>query len=151
MPSSPLTGWAWNGKSSATLDDLGIPTELDVTTLLLERNIERGLANSIAVREAGGEREALTYRELLALVAELADRGMPWSPGTRVVLHMDTTLEYIACFLALLRVGLVAIPVPVTATPGDLLEIINDAQPAALFTHLPQSYFGDQPAPRARA
>lgn len=137
MASSLLASWKWNGETGATPDDLCIPAELDVTTLLIERNADRGLGDAVAVREAGGT--SVTYTQLLALVADVS-RRLPWPVRSRVVLHLDTSLEYIVCFLALLRAGIVAIPVPVAASPAGLREIIGDARPAALITHLPDSY-----------
>ncbi|GIF08232.1 class I adenylate-forming enzyme family protein [Actinoplanes siamensis] len=128
----PLRDWAWNGDRAATPDDLGVPGDLDATTLLLERNVTRGLGSAVAVREVGGD--VLTYRELRDLVTETA-AGLPWPPGSRVVVHLGHTVEFIVCALALLRAGLVLVPVPSTADLREMLEIVEDAGPVAVLSH----------------
>lgn len=130
--SGPLRDWMWNGDRAATPDELGVPEELDASVLLLERNVARGLGEAVAIREVDGN--VLTYRQLQDLVTEVATR-FPWPRGSRVVVHLGHTVEFIVCALALLRAGLVIVPVPSTANLDESLEIIDDAEPAAVLTH----------------
>ncbi|NEA73803.1 class I adenylate-forming enzyme family protein [Streptomyces sp. SID13588] len=126
-----LGGWAWNGLRPASADDLGIPADLDATTALLTRNIARGLGDAVALRNAGGP--ALTYRQLDGLVNALALR-LPWPRTSRIVLHLGHSVDFVLCFLAVLRAGLVAVPVPSTASLRDAADIIEDAEPTAVLS-----------------
>ena len=122
----------WTGTRAVTPDELGVPEELDASAVLLERNLARGLGDAVAVREAGGD--VLTYRRLHELVTGLAAR-LPWSGGSRVVLHLGHSVEFLVCALSLLRAGLVVVPVPSTADLDETLRIVEDCEPAAVLTH----------------
>ena len=130
--SGPLRGWAWDGSRAATPAELGVSEELDASALLLERNVAAGIGDAVAIREVGGN--VLTYRQLQDLVAELAAR-LPWDRGSRVVVHLGHTAEFIVCALALLRANLVVVPVPSTANLDETLSILEDAEPVAVLTH----------------
>ena len=77
----------------------------------------------------GGEQ--LTYRELAAVVEDLAGRlgqaGVV--PGERVALVGENTVEWAACFLAALRLGAVVVPLNRRLSPLELGRQIDLCRP----------------------
>jgi acyl-coenzyme A synthetase/AMP-(fatty) acid ligase len=128
---SRLDGWTWDGERAACADELGFPADLDASALVLRRTIEAGRGDTVALRVDGGP--TLTFRELDDAVEALA-RRLPWSRTSRVVLHLGHSLDFVLCFLAVLRAGLVAVPVPATANLDEAVDIIDDAEPAAVLS-----------------
>jgi acyl-coenzyme A synthetase/AMP-(fatty) acid ligase len=126
-----INGWPWDGTRAADADDLGIPADLDASAVVLRRTIDCGRGDSVALRVAGGP--LLTFRELDEAVDALA-RRLAWSRTSRVVLHLGHSVDFVVCFLAVLRAGLIAVPVPSTANLREAVDIIDDAEPAAVLS-----------------
>lgn len=137
MTESRLRGLRWNGDTFVSAGDLAIKEILDVTTLLLERNVGRGLGDVVALREVRGP--AVTYAELLGFVNDLSAR-LPWQTGGRVVVQLGDSVAFGVCFLALLRAGLVAVPVSSSTTGERLREIVDDSGAVAVLTSLPPAF-----------
>src|SRR6187431_914611 len=89
---------------------------------LLDRNIESGLADSIAVRCRGrdvpyGAVQRLTWRVQRAL----ADLGV--GRDERVVIVMNDSPEMIAWILGCMRSGVIAVPISTMLTGADIASI----------------------------
>jgi len=106
----------WSKPFSKTLDETNAPFykwfedgELNASYNCLERNIENGNADKVAIRfEAdGGEVSTVTYRELLARVSKLANglKSLGVKKGDRVVIYMPMSVEGIAAMQACARLG----------------------------------------------
>ena len=79
-------------------------------SLVLDRNLEAGRGDKVAVHWAGGP---VTYRALhgLACAAGLRLRDLGVRREERVLLAMDDSPALMACFWGAIRIG--AVPVPV--------------------------------------
>jgi len=75
-----------------------------------------------------------TWRDIdrgSARIANLfADLGVP--RGARVAIHVDKSVEAVMLYLAVLRAGLVALPLNNAYQAGELAYFIGDAQPAVV-------------------
>lgn len=75
-----------------------------------------------------------TYRELDDLsgrfAAGLLSQGM--TPGTKVVIYMPNSIQWVVAWLGILRAGCVAVPITPIYTPSDLSYIANDTQAEAV-------------------
>jgi acetyl-CoA synthetase len=82
---------------------------LNVSYNCLDRNVERGLGDKVAIifEADGGDVTKVTYRELLAQVAQFANalkaRGV--KKGDRVVIYMPMSVEGVAAMQACARIG----------------------------------------------
>ena len=79
-----------------------------------------------------------TFAELDARSNRLARRfsedGLV--PGDRVVVYLANSLEFIVAYLAVLKIGLVFVPVNVLYREQEIQQIVDDAEPAAAITSL---------------
>ncbi|MFB6375153.1 MAG: AMP-binding protein, partial [Bradymonadaceae bacterium] len=87
------------------------------------------------------ETERLTYRGLLDRSRAVAEQLIgETSPGDRILLLYESSLEYIEAFFGCLLAGRVAVPVyppdpnRLEQTLPRLLHIVDDAEPAAVAT-----------------
>ncbi len=75
-----------------------------------------------------------TYRDLDELsqrfAAGLLQRGL--RPGSRVVIYMPNSVQWLVAWLGVLRSGAVAVPITPIYTPYDLAYIANDTQAEAV-------------------
>lgn len=95
-------------------------------SLLLDRNLEAGRGEQVAVRCGD---DAITYTQLLALTCQagraLSERGV--RPEERVLLVLDDTPAFPAVFLGAIRIGAVPVPVnPLYKTP-DYTYFLDDS------------------------
>ena len=106
----------WSKPFSKVLDESNAPFykwfedgELNASYNCLERNIQNGNADKVAIRfEAdGGEVTSVTYRELLARVSKLANglKSLGVKKGDRVVIYMPMSIEGVAAMQACARLG----------------------------------------------
>ena len=88
-------------------------------SVLLDRNLEAGRGDKVAVHWAGG---SVTYRELhgLACAAGLRFEELGVRREERILLPLDDSPAMMAAFWGAIRIG--AVPVPVTAM-GPLLSM----------------------------
>ena len=79
-----------------------------------------------------------TFAELDARSNRLARRfsGDGLVPGDRVVVYLANSLEFIVAYLAVLKTGLVFVPVNALYREREIQQIIDDAEPAAAITSL---------------
>jgi len=93
---------------------------------LLDRHVEAGAGDRIAVRHQGAD---LTYADLRALSARAAGAfiRLGMRREERVMLCMADTPELLAGILGAFRAGMVAVPVSTMLSAGELGEILADS------------------------
>lgn len=81
----------------------------------------------------------LSYRELNGSInrAALALRRDGAVAGDRLAICAATSPEYLIVFLAALRLGMAAVPLPAAASPDQLVAMIRDCAPTHLFAGTP--------------
>ncbi len=86
--------------------------------------------DTIAVIERGG---CATYAEVdqhaSRVAARLRDSGV--NPGDRVILALENSITFIACYFGILKTGAVAVPLPPGPRSDRLPAAIEDCAPAA--------------------
>ena len=94
---------------------------------LLDRQVEAGRGGHLAVTGPAG---SLTYAELAQRVAAFASglRELGVRPEERVVLVTSDRPETVITFLALLRMGAVAVPVSTMYNGAELGELLRDTR-----------------------
>ncbi|GAA2669737.1 MULTISPECIES: AMP-binding protein [Actinosynnema] len=130
----------------------------NLAELLRARAVERGWSGRVAF-ECGAERVAHgeVHERAVRRSAALAALGV--RVGDRVVLVLDDDVDFVVLFLAVLRLGAVAVPVNPRLHRGELAACLAGADPA-LVVRRPQDVAGlaertpaelDFPAPPAPA
>src|SRR6266566_654935 len=105
-----------------------MPVEaFNASVYLLDRQVETGRGGHLAVTGPAG---SLTYAELAQRVAALAAglRELGVRPEERVVLVTSDRPETVITFLALLRMGAVAVPVSTMYNGAELGELLRDTR-----------------------
>jgi benzoate-CoA ligase family protein len=105
-----------------------MPVEsFNASVYLLDRQVEAGRGSHLAVTGPAG---SLTYAELAQRVAELASglRALGVRPEERVLLVTSDRPETVITFLALLRMGAVAVPVSTMYNGVELGELLRDTR-----------------------
>jgi benzoate-CoA ligase family protein len=105
-----------------------MPVEsFNASVYLLDRQIEAGRGGHLAVAGPAG---SLTYAELAQRVAELSSglRALGVRPEERVLLVTSDRPETVITFLALLRMGAVAVPVSTMYNGVELGELLRDTR-----------------------
>jgi acyl-coenzyme A synthetase/AMP-(fatty) acid ligase len=103
-------------------------TELfNACTYLLDRHIGNGDGERLALTGVAGD---LTYAQLhervLRAAAGLRDAGL--QPEQRLLMFMADSPEFVALFLAALRIGAVPVPVSTMLRAGGLAELLRDSR-----------------------
>src|SRR5437773_5097070 len=99
----------------------------NASVYLLDRQVEAGRGEHLAVTGPAG---SLTYAELAQRVAELAAglQALGVRPEERVLLVTSDQPETVITFLALLRMGAVAVPVSTMYNGVELGELLRDTR-----------------------
>ena len=99
----------------------------NASVYLLDRQVEAGRGGHLAVTGPAG---SLTYAELAQRVAELASglQALGVRPEERVLLVASDRPETVITFLALLRMGAVAVPVSTMYNGAELGELLRDTR-----------------------
>ncbi|MGH6921389.1 MAG: AMP-binding protein, partial [Geminicoccaceae bacterium] len=110
------------------LPELRYPARLNCAAELLDRTIERGFADKVAFYSAN---QRWTYRELLHHANRIAnvlkgDFGLV--PGNRVLLRAANNPMLVACWLAVLKAGGIAVTTMPLLRARELATIIDKAQ-----------------------
>jgi benzoate-CoA ligase family protein len=105
----------------------GLPEFLNACSYLLDRRLEAGEGERVAF-EQGDAR--VTYAELAARVGQVAGalRSIGVRPEERVPLVMLDGVDWVASFLAALRIGAVPVPMSTMLTGAELAFQCNDAR-----------------------
>lgn len=108
-----------------------LPETFNVSTAFLDRNLEQGRGNRVAIY-AGDER--ITYQTLLAQVnrAGNALRALGVRPEERVFLLMLDTPELAYLFWGAIRIGAVAVPTNTALRSPDYAYMLRDSRAGVL-------------------
>ena len=109
-----------------------MPELFNAATYLLDRHVEQGRGDRVAVTGPAG---TLTYGELLDLVGRLGAglRDLGVRPEERVVMAASDSPHLLAAILAVMRIGAVAVPVNTMLTGHELGELLTDARARVAF------------------
>jgi 2-aminobenzoate-CoA ligase len=114
-----------------SLPELSYPETVNACHELLDAHIARGRGGSPAIYFGDS---VITYKQLhddvMQVAGGLRQRGI--HPGDCVILRLLNRPHFISTFLALLRIGAVAVPTPPLVRARELSAIIESADPALL-------------------
>ncbi|MGH3384374.1 MAG: class I adenylate-forming enzyme family protein [Nocardioidaceae bacterium] len=100
------------------------PTVANVADLLREQAGVRGDAGAVS-----DARRSLTWSELDAeadrVAAGLVQLGLV--AGYRVAVSLTNRVEFVSCYLGILRAGLVAVPLNPTSPTGEVVRVLADS------------------------
>ena len=110
---------------------LDLPEAFNVSTAFLDRNLEQGRGDRVAIY-AGEDR--ITYRTLLAQVnrAGNALRSLGVRPEERVLLLMLDSPELAYLFWGTIRIGAIAVPTNTALTTHDYAYMLRDSRAGVL-------------------
>jgi benzoate-CoA ligase family protein len=99
----------------------------NASAYLLDRRIERGDGDRLALTGVAGD---LSYARLHDLVRRTATglRGAGLLPEQRLMMFMADSPEFVAVFLAALRIGAVPVPVSTMLHADGLAELLRDSR-----------------------
>jgi 2-aminobenzoate-CoA ligase len=114
------------------LPELNYPDQLNCAVELLDRNVENGNADRIAI--VGTDCTAWTYRQLLEKVSRIMhvltdDMGLV--TGNRVLLRGPNSPMFAACWLAVVRAGMIAVATMPLLRAKELTDIVTKAEVGA--------------------
>ena len=94
---------------------------------LLDRRVKDGDGGRIAITGVGGE---LTYAQLLDRVQRTAAglRELGLQPEQRVLMVMADSPDFVAVYLAAMRMGAIPVPVSTMLRAGGLAELLRDSR-----------------------
>jgi long-chain acyl-CoA synthetase len=55
-------------------------------------------------------------------------------PGDHIALCAPSSCQWLTCYFGILKAGAVAVTLPSALTPGELIQLLDDARPRVLFT-----------------
>jgi 2-aminobenzoate-CoA ligase len=111
------------------LPELSLPAKLNAAVELLDRAIERGWGDRVAILAPGGL--SWTYRELLAQanrVARVLTEDMGLVPGNRVLLRAPNNPMVAACWFGVLKAGGIAVGTMPLLRAKELTDIVTKAE-----------------------
>lgn len=115
--------------------DVAYPARLNCASALLDRTIEAGHGERVAVwSEIDGKPHGTTYRALRSMVdrwAHVLIDDMALRPGNRILLRGPNTLQMAVALLASLKAGLVVVPTMPLLRAKELKQIVDKARVAA--------------------
>ena len=108
--------------------ELKFPARLNAVVALLDRNVVKGNGQRLLLRDA---RESLTYVQVLDRVNQRArvlieDYGLV--SGNRVLLRGGNSIDMAVAWLAVVKVGLIAVATMPMLRARELTDVINKAQ-----------------------
>ena len=103
-----------------------IPDPFNITAYFIDRNLELGRANNIAIYE---DQRRFTYAELVRLVNRAGNgfRSLGAQTENRILLAVPDSAEFVAAFYGAAKIGAVPIPVNTASKPEDYLYFLNDS------------------------
>jgi len=111
------------------------PVRLNAAVELLDRALQRGWGRRIALRTlANGKELRCTYAQLAAQVNRIARvliEDLKLVPGNRVLLRGPNHPTFAACFLAVVKAGLIAVGTMPLLRARELKPVIDKAQISA--------------------
>lgn len=116
------------------LPETHYPREINVAEELVDRHVEAGRGDNVAIRF---ENEELTYRELRDRVNQvgngLAELGV--EPGDRVMVRFPNRPEAIVSILAIQKLGAIALPSMKLLRAHELTHILNNAEASTVIVY----------------
>ncbi|MGI9203187.1 MAG: AMP-binding protein [Woeseiaceae bacterium] len=109
------------------LPELRYPPQLNCAVELVDRQIQSGNRDRVAIR---GADSTWTYRDLLEKVNRIANflvNDIGVAPGNRVLLRYPNSPLFAACYLAVLKCGAVAVPTMPLLRESELSVIATKA------------------------
>jgi benzoate-CoA ligase len=116
----------------AAISAQSIPTEFNVATYFVDRNVAEGRGGNIAI-ECGNQR--ITYRDVLDNVNRFGNalrQTLDVRIEERVVLLLLDCPEYVYSFFGAIKIGAVPIPTSTLFKPADYEYILNDSRARVL-------------------
>ena len=117
---------------SLTAADLGIPEIFNAATRFVDRNVEDGRGDHVAI-ECGDER--VTYAQVLARVNRFGSAlrsALGVRPEERVVLLLTDGPAFAYTFFGAIKIGAVPIPLNTLWTPADYGFVLDDSRASVL-------------------
>lgn len=108
-------------------DDFSYPQQLNAGVELLDRNIERGFGDRVAIYYKD---ETITYNELSNRVAQMSNalKAVGAERGDRIMLRFPNTPTAVALWLAIVRSGYVAVMIMPMLRAREISYRANDAE-----------------------
>ena len=108
-----------------------LPESFNMVSLLLERHLEGSQADRTAIIFRDQE---MTYRQLGRMTNQIGNGliQLGIQPGERVIILLHDRPEFIALFLAAMKIGAVPVPISMLATGKDLKHFIRDSRASAV-------------------
>ncbi len=110
------------------LPELQFPERMNCAAELLDRALERGWGERIAIRAPDG---ACTYTQLAAQVNRIANalvQDLGLVPGNRVLMRSGNNPMHVAAFLAVIRAGGIVVPTMPLLRTRELAEVVAKAR-----------------------
>lgn len=117
---------------SATAADLGVPAIFNAATRFVDRNVDEGRGDHVAI-EYGGER--VTYVQVLERVNRFGSAlrsALDVRLEDRVALLLNDEPAFAYCFFGAIKCGAVPIPLNTLWTPADYAFVLNDSRASTL-------------------
>ena len=109
-----------------------LPLHFNISQALLDSNIESGSGDKIAIYF---QDQTITYKQLSLQVNKLGNllKGqLGVIPEARVSILLFDCPEFVASFLATIKIGAVAVPMPTMLGPQDYAYMLNDSRASLL-------------------
>ncbi len=105
--------------SSEVTPTIQVPDPLNIASYFIDRNLELGRGNNIAIYE---ENRQLNYSQLAEMVNRTGNalRSLGIDAENRVLMAVPDSAEFVATFFGAAKTGAVPIPVNTAARPGRL-------------------------------
>ncbi len=110
------------------LPELQFPHKLNAVVELLDCNVAKGNGNRVLLRDA---QQTLTYAQVLDRVnqqAHVLTEDMGLVSGNRVLLRGGNSIEMAVAWLAVVKVGLIAVATMPMLRARELVDVINKGQ-----------------------
>ncbi|MBI4464916.1 MAG: AMP-binding protein, partial [Acidobacteria bacterium] len=110
---------------------ISIPDPLNIATYFIDRNLELGRADNIAIYE---EARQLSYAQLAEMVNRTGNalRALGIQAENRVLLAMSDSAEFIATFFGAAKIGAIPVPINPGSPASHFLYYLNDTGAKAL-------------------
>jgi len=114
------------------LPDLRDSTELNLCVELIDRHLPHRAGHAAVIAPDG----RFTYAEMSARVARAAHalRRAGAGPGDRILIRLPNGARLVTAWLAVQRIGAIAVTTSVSLRTRELLAIIDDAEPSVSIT-----------------
>lgn len=112
-------------------DGFDLPESFNMVSLLLERHLGGNDEDRIAIVHQGGE---MTYRQLGSMTNRIGNGliQLGIKPRERVIILLHDRPEFMALYLAVMKIGAVPVPINMLATAGDLEYFLRDSEANAV-------------------